>query len=147
MSSFKTYFSIHQLFLLWQFFLNNIIILTLFVRIESQKYAKFLFKYLSFSMQVYSKCSCLSPSFNISGPETVRGFCDRGSSCDNYIILLVLLVSLLFIGFMTAVPNKTVVLRWDNCFEFHIGWLVEWLGCWMIGCMSMLNWLVGQVAD
>ncbi|KAL9968606.1 hypothetical protein ACROYT_G020718 [Oculina patagonica] len=73
---------------------------------------------------VFSKCSCLTADFfNVSGPETVRGFCDRGFSCDNYIIFLVILVSILFINFFLAVPQKTVILRSvpDNIRSYAFG--------------------------
>lgn len=62
------------------------------------------------SFQAFN-CSCIGPAVNGTQPAAEKGYCDRGPGCKNFTYFLVISFALLLAVFLTAIPNKTVVLR------------------------------------
>ncbi|KAJ7394322.1 hypothetical protein OS493_000126 [Desmophyllum pertusum] len=52
-----------------------------------------------------------------------KGYCDRGPGCKNFYYFLVISCLMLLATFLTAIPNKTVVLRCvpDNQRSYSLG--------------------------
>lgn len=59
----------------------------------------------------FTNCSCIASQGNSSTGEAVKGYCQKSSGCKTYIAFILLLVVVLFSVFITAVANKTVILR------------------------------------
>ncbi|XP_078375131.1 solute carrier organic anion transporter family member 4A1-like isoform X2 [Oculina patagonica] len=68
-------------------------------------------------------CSCIGPTFNGSQALAEKGYCDRGPGCKNFYYFLLVSCFLLLAVFLTAIPNKTVVLRCvpDNQRSYSLG--------------------------
>ncbi|KAJ7394332.1 hypothetical protein OS493_000136 [Desmophyllum pertusum] len=61
--------------------------------------------------KTFTNCSCIYPQGNSSEGSAVKGYCGKRSGCKTYIAFIILLVVVLFSVFITAIANKTVVLR------------------------------------
>lgn len=61
--------------------------------------------------ETFTNCSCIQPQSNSSVGSAVKGYCGKTSGCMTYIAFVVFLIVVLFSVFITAVANKTVVLR------------------------------------
>lgn len=59
----------------------------------------------------FKNCSCIYPQGNVSEGSAVKGYCEKRSGCTTYIAFILLLILVLFSVFITAISNKTVVLR------------------------------------
>ena len=66
---------------------------------------------VSILYQKFTNCSCIYPQGNSSEGSAVKGFCETQSGCKTYIAFTLLIVMVLFSVFITAIANKTVVLR------------------------------------
>ncbi|XP_015752408.1 PREDICTED: solute carrier organic anion transporter family member 4A1-like [Acropora digitifera] len=69
-------------------------------------------------------CSCIDSGANkTQGATATKGFCDRGPGCKSYHYFLLVTFVLLFSAFLTAMPNKIVVLRCvpDNQRSYSLG--------------------------
>lgn len=64
----------------------------------------------------FTNCSCIYPQGNSSEGSAVKGFCETQTGCKTYIAFTLLIVVVLFSVFITAIANKTVVLR---CVPFN----------------------------
>ncbi|XP_029185386.2 solute carrier organic anion transporter family member 4A1-like [Acropora millepora] len=63
------------------------------------------------SEQTFANCGCISSQGNSSTRSAVKGYCTKRSGCKTYLAFILLLVVVLFSVFITAIANKTVVLR------------------------------------
>ena len=73
---------------------------------------RFLFNLdIQFSPFQAFNCSCIGSAVNGTQAAAVKGYCDRGPGCKNFTYFLVISFALLLAVFLTAIPNKTVVLR------------------------------------
>jgi len=61
--------------------------------------------------ETFTNCSCIYPKGNASEGSAVKGYCEKRSGCKTYIAFILLLILTLFSVFITAIANKTVVLR------------------------------------
>ncbi|KAK2570992.1 Solute carrier organic anion transporter family member 4A1, partial [Acropora cervicornis] len=59
----------------------------------------------------FANCGCISSQGNSSTRSAVKGYCTKRSGCKTYLAFILLLVVVLFSVFITAIANKTVVLR------------------------------------
>jgi len=68
-------------------------------------------------------CSCIDPGINKTQATAEKGYCDRGPGCKNFYYFLAVCCVLLVAVFLTAIPNKTVVLRCvpDNQRSYSLG--------------------------
>lgn len=61
--------------------------------------------------ETFTNCSCIYPQGNATEGSAVKGYCQKRSGCKTYIAFILLLIVVLFSVFVTAIANKTVVLR------------------------------------
>ena len=64
--------------------------------------------------QSFTNCSCIVSSTNITGATAKRGFCNPDSSCNEFYVFIVMMMAIIITVFLSAIPNKTVALRYDE---------------------------------